>query len=131
MNEATVSYSLFHNFLKALPGVPALLAPTEKLCIGAAPKDRLRARPEPELDWYWKLAEVFSGEEGTLRGGRGSVMRVNIISIMDWRSRQLSYNLAEWIFFPLMEFEAEKNTVQAQVQATGLSLQTKTFSSDN
>ena len=75
---------LFHNFLKAilssLPGVPALLAPTEKLCKGAAPKDRLRARPEPEEDWgYWKLAEVFSGEEGTLRGGRGSGMRLNIV----------------------------------------------------
>ena len=60
-----------------------MLAPTEKLCIGAAPKDRLRARPEPEEDCgYWKLAEVFSGEEGTLRDGRGSVMR----SVMDWKA---------------------------------------------
>ena len=106
-----------------------MLAPTEKLCIGAAPKDRLRARPEPEEDWgYWKLAEVFSGEEGTLRDGRGSAMR----SVMDWRSpATLFYNLGEWIFFPLMEFEAEKNIAQVQVQAAGQSLQTKTFSSDN
>ena len=107
-----------------------MLAPTEKLCIGAAPKDRLRARPEPEEeDWrYWKLAEVFSGEEGTLRDGRGSEMRF----AMDWRSpTTLFYNLGEWIFFPLMEFEAEKNIAQVQVQAAGQSLQTKTFSSDN
>ena len=103
MNGATVTASaasLFYNFLKSelsLPGVPALLAPTEKLCIGAAPKDRLRARPEP--DWgYWKLAEVFSGEEGTLRGGRGSVKRSNIIrgpshhssTIQPWRMDLLS-----------------------------------------
>ena len=86
-SDSQLQPPLFHNFLKAilssLPGVPALLAPTEKLCIGAAPKDRLRARPEPEEeDWrYWKLAEVFSGEEGTLRDGRGSVMR----SVMDWK----------------------------------------------
>ena len=109
-----------------------MLAPTEKLCIGAAPKDRLRARPETGEDWYWKLAEVLRGEEGTLRDGRGSVIRGNSL-VSTGGPTQLGYNLGEWIFFPPMEFEAEKNIVQVQVQvqAAGQSLQTKTFSSDN
>ena len=109
-----------------------MLAPTEKLCIGAAPKDRLRARPETGEDWYWKLAEVLRGEEGTLRDGRGSVIRGSLL-VSIGGPVQLFYNLGEWIFFPLMEFEAEKNIaqVQVQVQAAGQSLQTKTFSSDN
>ena len=107
-----------------------MLAPTEKLCIGAAPKDRLRARPETGEDWYWKLAEVLRGEEGTLRDGRGSVIRRNsLVSIGG--PVQRGYDLGEWIFFPPMEFEAEKNIAQVQVQAAGQSLQTKTFSSDN
>ena len=58
------------------------------------------------------------------------------MSIIRGGPSQLCYDLGGWIFFPLMEFEAEKNIVQVQVQvqvqaAGQSSLQTKTFSSDN
>ena len=62
--------------------MPALLAPTEKLCEGAAPNDRLRVRPP---GWmlagegpYWKLdveEEAVRGEEGTLRDEKESAMK--------------------------------------------------------
>ena len=51
-----------------------MLAPTEKLCMGVAPNERLwvRAALRPEEDWYWKLDDVLRGEEGTIRDGKDS-----------------------------------------------------------
>ena len=95
-----------------LPGVPAWLAPTEKLCSGAAPNDRLRDRPPPLLG---------RGEEGALRDEKLSAVR----STGQWRERNSNYNnLGEWISFLLTAFAAEKNTVQVH-QLVGRSLKTK------
>ena len=97
------------------PGVPAWLAPTEKLWRGGAPNERLKVRPPvvPAEEETWR------GEEGALRDEKLSALSGQ------WRKRSFNYNnLEEWIFFPLTVFEAEKNTVQVH-QLMGHSLKTK------